>query len=179
MIIKPSCFWEIQKVCKNKLWGECADLSITSVLLWFITVLVSWLKGFAVVLTTSHNNSKSAFLNTGRENRRHRADMAIGGLKVGTRPTGAFRNIFIFFLSPALSFSVFCNFNLPAKYSCCVLSMTVSGSPGLTPGETRTCCSLDSSVSVSLCLRQSDCEYCCTGLNEVPSTCFHVMFLSW
>lgn len=140
--------------------------------------MVSWPRGFTVALTTAHHNSKCALLKTGRENRQHRADMAIGGLKVGTCPTGAFRNIFLFFLSPALSFSVFCNFNLPAKYSCCVLSMTVSESPGLTSGETRTCFSLYSSVSVSPCLRQSGCEYYCTGLNEAPSLRFHVMSLS-
>lgn len=33
------------------------------------------------------------FLKMGREKRCHRDDMAIGGLKVGTCPTGAFRNI--------------------------------------------------------------------------------------
>lgn len=129
------------------------------------------------MLTISHNNSKCT-LKKGGENRRHGDSVATRGLKVDTCPTGAFRNnLYSFFLLLCL-FSVFCNFNLPAKYSCCVLSMTVSGSPGLTPGETGSCFSLYSSVSVFLRVRQSDCEYYCTGLNEVLSTCFHVMSLS-
>lgn len=83
--------------------------------------------------------------------------MASGGLKVGTCPTGVFRNIlFSFSFTYSLFCLVFCNFNLAAKYSCSVLSVTASQSPGLSHCVTKTSYSFHLSLSVSLCLLQSD-----------------------
>lgn len=86
--------------------------------------------------------------------------MASGGLKVGTCPTGVFRNIFfsssLFQLLLFFFCLVFCNFNLAAKYSCSVLSMTASPSLGLSPRVTKTSYSLCLSLSVSPRLPQSD-----------------------
>lgn len=82
----------------------------------------------------------------------------VGGIKGGHLSHWCFQEYFIFFLSlsPTLFCLVFCNFNLAAKYSCSVLSVTASQSPGLSHCVTKTSYSLYLSLSVSLCFLQSD-----------------------
>lgn len=101
-----------------------------------------------------------------RERRQHNGDMASGGLKVGTFPTGVFRNIlFSFFSFTYTFFLVFCNFNLAAKYSWSVLSMTASQSPGLTPYVKKTGYSLCSvRLFLSFCVCFSQTLRCVKGL---------------
>lgn len=88
--------------------------------------------------------------------------------------------IFFLFLSPTLFCLVFCNFNLAAKYSCSVLSVTASQSLGLTCCVTNTSYSLCLYLSVSLCFSQTfSLSLCvCKGLYKVLTAFFYVMSLS-
>lgn len=84
---------------------------------------------------------------------------------MATSPTGVFGDVLFSLFSFHLLFFcfVFCNFNLAAKYSCTVLSVTASQSLGLFHCVTNTSFSLDLNLSVFLCFFHSDslCEAVC------------------
>lgn len=150
---------------------------------YITSLLVTWSEGFTATLTTSHiiQDIRISPLFWGREGRQHNEGTASRGIKGGHLSHWCFQEYFFFLsLSPTLFCLVFCNFNLAAKYSCSVLSVTASQSPGLSRCVTRTSYSLYLSLSVSLCFPQSDSLFLCAykGLEEVLTALFHVMSLS-
>lgn len=83
----------------------------------------------------------SFLLRKGRRKEAKRTGLFMVGMKGGHLSHWCFQGCFSFFvfLSPTLFFVfVFCNFNLAAKYSCSVLSVTASQSPGLFQCATNT-----------------------------------------
>lgn len=96
---------------------------------------------------------------------------------MATCPTGVFRDVLFSLFSFHLLFFcfVFCNFNLAAKYSCTVLSVTASQSLGLFHCVTNTSFSLDLNLclSVFLSLRHSHFARLCAFV--MYKTCIYIM----
>lgn len=96
---------------------------------------------------------------------------------MATCPTGVFRDVLFSLFSFHLLFFcfVFCNFNLAAKYSCTVLSVTASQSLGLFHCVTNTSFSLDLNLSVFLCFFHSDTLTLRDCAFVMYKTCIYIM----